>query len=367
MTITFRLPPNAVERVSFAYSPLLEAVLSLHVVVEPKHHPLQHPWVRRMQSLAPSLKREIRGLDFAYRTYFPAYLFPSAGGEPKTFEEELRDLGVVPPEAIEEEFAVALVGAVAREGITQRRKALSDAMKGTTSSEADAARLILHDPGQLLGRLVSLLADYWEAVFAEEWRRIEPDLAESVTEAGRVIAESGLYDLLRRCGPDIRANESDACFWLERPHDHVVALSEETTLTLVPSAYVWPHVRVNCDPPWPYALVFPASFLLREARPAPAPGELRSLFRSLSDATRLRALRLIAIRPRSTEELAPLLDITPAALSKHLRQLADAGLVTAQREGYYVLYHVERDRIAEVGRALQSFILESHDEGDAVD
>ena len=367
MTITFRLPPNAVECVAFAYSPLLEAVLSLHVVVEPKHHPLQHPWVRRMQSLPPSIKREIRSLDFAYRTYFPAYLFPSAAGEPKTFEDELNDLGAVPPEAIEEEFGVALVGAVARGGIARRRRALRDVARSGTSSEADAARLILNEPGQVLGRLVSLLATYWEEVFADEWRRIEPDLAESVTEAGRAIAENGLFDLLRRCGPDIRANESDQCFWLERPHDHVVAISEDVTLTLVPSAYVWPHVHVNCDQPWPYALVFPASFLLREARPAPAPGELRSLFRTLSDATRLRALRLIAIRPRSTEELAPLLDITPAALSKHLRQLAEAGLVTAQREGYYVLYDAERDRIAEVGRALQSFILDSHDEGDAVD
>ena len=33
MTIGFRLPPAAAERVAFSYSPAMEAVLSLHVLV----------------------------------------------------------------------------------------------------------------------------------------------------------------------------------------------------------------------------------------------------------------------------------------------------------------------------------------------
>jgi hypothetical protein len=40
MPIRFCLPATAVENVGFAYSPLLEAVLSLHVLVRPKHHAL---------------------------------------------------------------------------------------------------------------------------------------------------------------------------------------------------------------------------------------------------------------------------------------------------------------------------------------
>jgi Family of unknown function (DUF5937) len=49
VTIVFRLPPSAAERVAFSYSPAMEAVLSLHVLVEPKHHPVQHTWVRAMR------------------------------------------------------------------------------------------------------------------------------------------------------------------------------------------------------------------------------------------------------------------------------------------------------------------------------
>nr|WP_257004488.1 DUF5937 family protein [Streptomyces sp. SA15] len=46
MTIVFRVPADGAERVGFAYSPTMEAVLSLHVRVEPKHHPVQHGWAR---------------------------------------------------------------------------------------------------------------------------------------------------------------------------------------------------------------------------------------------------------------------------------------------------------------------------------
>ena len=48
MAVRFNIPAFAVERLSFAYSPLVEAVLSLHVLMEPKHHPLQHEFVLRL-------------------------------------------------------------------------------------------------------------------------------------------------------------------------------------------------------------------------------------------------------------------------------------------------------------------------------
>ena len=49
------------------------------------------------------------------------------------------------------------------------------------------------------------------------------------------------------------------------------------------------------------------------------------MFRALADETRLQVLRLIAERPRSTQELAPLVGLSEAALSKHLRFLAEVG------------------------------------------
>jgi DNA-binding transcriptional ArsR family regulator len=91
----------------------------------------------------------------------------------------------------------------------------------------------------------------------------------------------------------------------------------------------------------------------------PLPSEdLLRLLRALGEPTRLRALKLIAERPRSTQELAPLVGISEAGLSKHLRQLADAGLVEARREGYYVLYSLVPERIEPLTEALRRFLSE---------
>jgi DNA-binding transcriptional ArsR family regulator len=135
-----------------------------------------------------------------------------------------------------------------------------------------------------------------------------------------------------------------------------VAVTEDRPLLLVPSAYVWPHVQVNCDEPWPLSVVYAAPFVTAASRPALPSVELISVLRALSDHTRLRALKLIADQPRSTQELAPLVGISEAGLSKHLRQLADAGIVQSRREGYYVLYSLVPDRIDALSDAVRQFV-----------
>jgi DNA-binding transcriptional ArsR family regulator len=334
MTIVFRVPPAAVERVGFSYSPSLEAVLSLHVLVEPKHHPVQHGWVRAMRRLSPALKREIDVFAFAYRTYLPEFFFPSPAGELLDFEAELVRLRAVDPALARLEFATPVVG----------------------PSDAVVAALLVDDPGALLERFLKLLEDYWEDAFAREWERIEPDLAASVSEAGRQIESDGLFGLLRGLWPEVRCDAEEERFWLERAHDHEVRIGPEDRLLLAPSTYVWPHVRVNCDAPWPLGLIFPASSIVREARPRIPPAQLVSVLRALADDTRLRALRLIAERPRSTQELAPLVGVTEAALSKQLRALSDAGLLERQRDGYYVLYRLVPEQLAALAPSLSSFL-----------
>jgi hypothetical protein len=60
---------------------------------------------------------------------------------------------------------------------------------------------------------------------------------------------------------------------------------------------------VNCDPPWPLAVVYRAPYLTDRRRPTPP--QLVQLLKALADPTRLRILELVGERPRSTQELAP--------------------------------------------------------------
>src|SRR4029079_6867291 len=87
--IRFELAAHEEGALAFGYSPLLEAVLSLHVLVEPKHHALQHDWVRAARALRPGLRREIATLSFLYRWTLPNCILPSARTAYEDFGTEL--------------------------------------------------------------------------------------------------------------------------------------------------------------------------------------------------------------------------------------------------------------------------------------
>jgi DNA-binding transcriptional ArsR family regulator len=130
-----------------------------------------------------------------------------------------------------------------------------------------------------------------------------------------------------------------------------VAIGPRKPLLLVPSVYVWPHVRVNCDAPWPLAVVYRAPHLVAGLHRS-TPPQLVQLLKALADPTRLRILELVAAQPRSTQELAPLVGLTDAGASKQLRQLAAAGLLSTRREGYYVVYSLEPEKLATLSAEL---------------
>lgn len=64
--IRFHLSDEAPERFRFAYAPLQEAVFSLHVLVEARHHPLHHGCMREMRKLPTDVRRELAACAFAF-------------------------------------------------------------------------------------------------------------------------------------------------------------------------------------------------------------------------------------------------------------------------------------------------------------
>ncbi|MFF5212187.1 ArsR/SmtB family transcription factor [Streptosporangium sp. NPDC000396] len=72
--------------------------------------------------------------------------------------------------------------------------------------------------------------------------------------------------------------------------------------------------------------------------------------RAAAHPTRLQILQLLAGHPRSTRELAGLIGLTEAAISKHLKPLAEAGWVEPERHSYYVYYRLVRGTHGTHGR-----------------
>lgn len=80
--------------------------------------------------------------------------------------------------------------------------------------------------------------------------------------------------------------------------------------------------------------------------------ELLIALRALAAAPRLEIAESLVAQSRSTQELATLLGLSTSVVSRHLQQMAQAGLLTSRREGYYVLYSIDRGRLDRIAAAL---------------
>ena len=73
---------------------------------------------------------------------------------------------------------------------------------------------------------------------------------------------------------------------------------------------------------------------------------LARVFNVLSVGTRVRIVQLLKSRVLCVNALARELEISPAAVSQHLRILRDADIVTAERRGYFVHYRLNEETLA---------------------
>lgn len=86
---------------------------------------------------------------------------------------------------------------------------------------------------------------------------------------------------------------------------------------------------------------------------------MEAALKALAEPRRQQILRLVWDAERPAGEIAIHFDVSRPAISKHLRVLKQAGLVTERRVGTHRLYRADPEPLAELGRFLESFWDES--------
>jgi DNA-binding transcriptional ArsR family regulator len=300
----------------------------------------------------------MRGLDFVVSDYIPALFERRTGDHDAGFADQLAAVRGLPPALLAAELARTLVDTTRHTGDDlvgdpATRDAVLTAYRHSDPGRAARLEGVLADPLRVLDDVLTVLEDYWDAAFAQEWERVEPSLYASISRSGARIAHHGLFPMLRTLAPRIRVDPGRRTLRLDRPHDHDISVTRDHPVTFTASHYVWPHVRVTCDAPWPLRVTYPALPLAPASTGRPASHEdTLAALRALAAAPRLRIVAHLAAQSRTTQELASLLGLSPSVTSRHLQQLTQAGLTTTRREGYYVLYSLAPARLDQIATAL---------------
>ena len=81
--------------------------------------------------------------------------------------------------------------------------------------------------------------------------------------------------------------------------------------------------------------------------------ELVQAFKTLSDETRFNLVKLLLTHDLCVGALAKRLAVSEAAVSQHLKQLREAGLVKGEKRGYWTHYTVEKEKLHELAELLR--------------
>ena len=84
--------------------------------------------------------------------------------------------------------------------------------------------------------------------------------------------------------------------------------------------------------------------------------ELALIFKALAAPARIRMVQLLKNRALCVGALAKILEITPGAVSQHLAVLKEAGLVVADKRGYFMHYRLDQVTLARWKEALGQFL-----------
>ncbi|MFF4382649.1 DUF5937 family protein [Kitasatospora sp. NPDC001547] len=354
MSVTIDITGLPHERITFCPSPLAELGNALHALAEPAHHARLHAWTTATSAaLAPELADRLLEAEFMWRSTRSDFLMPARPRQ--TLAEELDDLDRMDDErfvgtALEISCSTShypkglpspLVDAWAR------RRAL-DLAAARGPRQAAFVERMLADPTATRAWIRRLLEDCDQAFFADTWRRVRAQLAADAQHKTELLRRKGLAEALAAASPALSLEEDE--------HGSRIVVDKllhgrtragDSAVTLLPTAFGWPHLFTLYGPGWQPVIQYPAA--AHEIGGAESVEAVRLRLDALTHPLRMRLCRNLARGSYSTNELADAYGVTAPEVSRHLAVLKKAGLVTTRRRGRYVLHQLDNAVVARLG------------------
>ena len=183
------------------------------------------------------------------------------------------------------------------------------------------------------------LEAYYETVFRKEEMILRPYLIRVIQNEKRKCQAEGLWNWIGKIHTRLQVEETEVIYL--KNHEFKYKKKELNTVFLTVSTFVYPHL-------WLFKHrqeLEVVKGVIVESIESDIPEDLVQIFKVLGDKTRLRIIKLLMQNVCTTQELAQKLEISEAAVSKHLQIMWKADLVHKNKKGFFVEYEFKEDMI----------------------
>ena len=324
--ISINVTPNDILQMRFAFSPLLEACTSFHMLRKGNPYPSQYlQWIDEALRALHDVGLPYMEALLGGNSYVPDFLTPTPTAPGVDFEEDLKRLCATPTSIIEDnlQLLIAIAG------------------------ESDIRKDALAHPREMICALVEELRTYWDYTLAHHWSRMIAILENDILYRAREQALYGASDMLNGLHP--KFGYKDGNLFIDKewkwkfpppcvaPDFHYDIAGQG--IQIVPTIFSFPKLYWQISDDYQPMFIYGArgTGLWHYAEPDD-PEEALQITMGVGRSRVLYAL----MTPRSTTELAYMLDITSGAVSQHLSKLNQAGLVESSRSGKRVFYRLSQ-------------------------
>jgi len=322
--IAINVTSDDIIKMRFAFSPMVEAVTSYHMLT-------MYPQPSQYMQWIDEANRALQDVELPYMTELiagrhniPDFLTPTPTAPGLDFEEELKRLCETPSSIIQEHIRFTMEFA----------------------EESELLVYALAHPRQTVDTLVNELRTYWNRTLAHHWSRMITILENDILYRAREQALYGSDHMLNGLHP--RLSYDDGTLTIEKKYkpNSISCISSDFNydiagrgLQIVPMIFSFPKLYWQVGDTYQPMFIYGArgTGLWHYSEPD-NPDEALQITLGIGRSRVFYALTT----PRSTNELAFLLDITAGAVSQHLNKLNQAGLVESSRSGKRVFYRLSQ-------------------------
>jgi DNA-binding transcriptional ArsR family regulator len=337
------------ERIRHVASPLIELGCALHVLAEPAHHD-RTDWAKSVR-LPADLRDELAQWTWTVRAVRARFFATSTATGVPSWDEELSALRKRPPEDVAAELVRPLRGRPLSSRSTDTTAVLHWA-RSRGRSTAQLVESLLTDPTDPVRRFADLLDACWREWFSNVWAESRDALAARGRQDRDLAVRDGVSAMLCSLDGSIAVRDADSVV-VQKVQSKRIDVSTRSLL-LVPSNYIAPHLFVGEVPGEPITIIYPSGGRVADV---PSAQLIRARLDALASPDRLQVCRAVASEPRTAGEIAALWGLHPTQVTRHLRALTRAGLVTAEREGRFVAYRLDNDALTTLGADLLTLIM----------